>query len=82
MTELPMLDMTVVEAIKKLMGNIRNDVNQYDSMDDIADLVFDHTLAGKKAYKPLLQSVCDLLIEKGYAQTSDFFVKHWHLRDQ
>jgi len=82
MTEIPMLDMTVVEAIKKLMGNIKNDVDQYDSMDDIADMVFDHKLAEKKAYKSLLQSVCDLLLKKGYAQTSDFFVKHWHLNDQ
>ena len=79
MTELPMMDMAVVGSIKKLMDNIKNDLDQGNSMDDIADLVFEYKLNEKKAYKTLLQSVCDLLREKGYPQTADFFVKHWHL---
>ncbi|MEW6054450.1 MAG: hypothetical protein AB1552_11800 [Nitrospirota bacterium] len=79
MAELPTLDMSVVTTIKKLMDNIRNDIDAGNSMDDIADLVHDHRLTQKKAYKKLLQSICDLLREKGYPSTADFFAKLWHL---
>jgi hypothetical protein len=79
MTELPMMDLTVVNAIKNLMDNIKNDIAPGNSMDDIADLVHDHKLIGKNSYKPLLRSICDLLREKGYPTTADFFTKHWRL---
>jgi hypothetical protein len=79
MSELPTMDMAVVEAIKELKQNIKNDVDAGNRMDDIANLVFEHKLTEKEAYKPLLQSVCDLLREKGYPQTADFFAKHWRL---
>jgi len=48
-------------------------------MEQIAELVYEHKLVEKKAYKTLLQFVCDLLREKGYPQTADSFVKHWRL---
>lgn len=79
MTELPTMDMALVEAIKKLMENIRNNTDPGNSMDDIANLVWENELTEKEAYKPLLHSVCDLLRDKGYPQTADFFAKHWHL---
>ena len=72
MTELPTMNMAVVEAIKKFMENIRNDVDAGNSMDDIANLVWEHRLAEKKAYNPLLHSICDLLRERGYPQTAVF----------
>ncbi len=79
MTELPTLDMAVVGTIKKLIENIRNDIDAHDSADQITDMVDDCKLVGKEAYKPLLRSFCDLLREKGYPQTADFLVKQWHL---
>jgi hypothetical protein len=80
MTELPMLDATVV-AIKKLLDNIKNDVDAHNSADQITDLVEQHRLNEKEAYRPLLRSFSDLLREKGYPQTADFLVKQWHLSD-
>lgn len=80
MTQLPVMDLTLVDAIKKLMDNIRNDINAGSSMDDLADMVYDHKLEKKPAYRPLLQSICDLLREKGYPVTSDMFIKLWHLK--
>ncbi|MFZ5908178.1 MAG: hypothetical protein ACOYVJ_12385 [Nitrospirota bacterium] len=82
MSDLPVMDFTIVNAIKRLMENIKNDRNAGNSMDDIADMVYDHKLYKKKSYKPLLQSICDLLREKGYPATSDLFLKIWHLRPE
>jgi hypothetical protein len=79
MTELPVMNIGVVNSIKKLMDNIKNDIDPGNSMDDIADMVHDNKLIGKNTYRPLLQSVCDLLREKGYPATADFFTKHWRL---
>jgi hypothetical protein len=79
MTELFTMDMAVVGAIKRLMDNIKNDVDTHDSVDQITDLVDDYKLVGKGGYKPLLTSFCDLLREKGYPQTADFLVKQWRL---
>ena len=79
MAGLPVLDMTVVNEIKKLMDKIRDKIDPGSSMDDIADLVYDHKLAKMEAYKPLLNSICDLLREQGYPSTADFFFKHWKL---
>lgn len=79
MTGLPILDMTIVGAIKGLMDNIRNDIDPHDSADQITDLVEEHKLDRKEAYKPLLKSFSELLREKGYPQTADFLVKQWHL---
>ncbi len=81
MTELPILDATVVGAIKKLLDNIKNDVDPHNSADQITDLVEQHKLNGKEAYRPLLKSFSDLLREKGYPQTADFLVKQWHLSE-
>lgn len=77
--ELPTLDTNVVDAIKKLRDNIKNDFDQHHSADQIQDMVVEHKLAGKKAYKPLLQSVCNLLREKGYPGTADVLAKDWRL---
>jgi hypothetical protein len=79
MSELPTLDMAVVGDVKRLMDNIKDDVDQYNSMEQIADLVDEHKLTENKAYKTLLQSVCALLREKGYPQTADLFLEHWHI---
>ena len=80
MTQLPVMDLTLVDAIKKLMDNIRNDINAGSSMDDLADMVYDYKLEKTPTYRPLLQSICDLLKEKGYPATSDMFIKLWHLK--
>jgi hypothetical protein len=79
MAELPTMDMAVVGAIKRLLENIKNDIDMHDSVDQITDLVDDHKLVGKSSYKPLLRSLCDLLREKGYPQTADFLIKQWKL---
>jgi hypothetical protein len=79
MTGLPMLDMTIVGAIKEHMDNIRNDIDPHASADQITDLVEEHKLERNEAYKPLLKSFSELLREKGYPQTADFLVKQWHL---
>lgn len=79
MNELPVMNFSVVNSIKQLMANIENGIDPGNSMDDIADIVHDNKLINKSSYKPLLQSVCDLLREKGYPATADFFVKHWRL---
>jgi hypothetical protein len=78
MIELPMLDPLVVE-LKRLIDNIKNDQNIYGTMDQIAEMVVEHKLADKKAYKPLLQSVCTLIREKGFPQTAAFAEKDWRL---
>ena len=79
MTELQVLDPLLVKAIQELMGNVNNDVDQYHSVDQIQGLVIEHELAEKGPYKTILQSVCDLLREKGYPRTADILVKDWHL---
>ena len=48
-------------------------------MDQIAEMVVEYKLADKKAYKPLLQSVCTLIREKGFPQTAAFAEKDWRL---
>ena len=79
MTGLPILDMSLVNVIKQLMENIKNDIDPHKSMDGIADLVEDNTLSRKDEYKPLLRSVCDVLREKGFPSTADFLIKQWRL---
>jgi len=79
MTGLPILDMSLVNVIKQLMENIKNDIDPHKSMDGIADLVEDNKLSMKDEYKPLLRSVCDVLREKGFPSTADFLIKQWLL---
>ncbi len=79
MSDLPIMDLTMVNEIKRLVDNIRNDVDAHGSADQIADLVEDHKLDKNETYKPLLRSFCDVLREKGYPQTADFLMKQWHL---
>ena len=79
MTGLPILDMSLVNVIKQLMENIKNDIDPHKSMDGIADLVEDNKLGRKDEYKPLLRSVCDVLREKGFPSTADFLIKQWRL---
>ena len=79
MTELPTLDTALIGAIKTFMDYVKNDVDQYNSVEQIADLVDNNKLAEKGAYKPLLQSICTLLREKGYPQTAKLFGEHWHI---
>ena len=81
MNELPILDATVVGAIKKLLDDIRNDIDPHYSADQITNLVEEHKLNDKKAYSPLLKSFTELLREKGFPQTADFLVKQWHLSE-
>ena len=73
------MDMTVVEAIKKQIDNVKNDLDAHGSADRITDLVDDNKLIGKESYKPLLRSFCEVLREKGYPQTADFLIKQWRL---
>jgi hypothetical protein len=81
MNELPILDATVVGAIKKHLDDIRNDIDPHNSADQITDLVEQHKLDEKKAYGPLLKSFTELLREKGFPQTADFLAKQWHLSE-
>jgi hypothetical protein len=81
MTELPILDPAIVGAIKSLLDNIKNDIDPHNSADQITNLVEEHKLETKTAYRPLLRSFSELLREKGYPQTADFISKQWHLSD-
>jgi hypothetical protein len=76
---LPVLDTSVVDALKKLRDNVKNDIDLYASMDRIQELVVERRLVVNAAYKPLLKSVCDLLREKGYPQTAKALEKDWRL---
>ena len=78
MIELPMLDPLVVE-LKRLIDNIKNDADIYGSMDQIAEMVVEHKLADKQTFRPLLQSACTLIREKGFPQTAAFAEKNWRL---
>jgi hypothetical protein len=77
--DLPVLDPVVSGEIKRLRDNIKNDIDIYNSMDQITELVVEHKLVGKKAYQQLLKSVCDLIREKGFPQTAAFAEKDWRL---
>jgi len=79
MIELPVLDPVMVGEHKRLIDNIKNDADIYGSMDQIAEMVVEYKLAEKKAYKPILQSVCTLIREKGFPQTAAFAEKDWRL---
>jgi DNA-binding protein Fis len=76
---LPVLDTSIIDALKKLRDNVKNDIDQYHSMDQIQELVVEHRLVVNAAYKPLLKSVCDLLREKGYPETAKALEKDWRL---
>ena len=78
MIELPMLDPWVVE-LKRLINNIKNDQNIYGTMDQIAEMVVEHKLSDKEAFRPLLQTVCALIREKGFPQTAAFAEKNWRI---
>ena len=73
-----MLDPLIVE-LKRLINNIKNDQDIYGSMDQIAEMVVEHKLADKETFRPLLQSVCTLIREKGFPQTAAFAEKDWRL---
>jgi hypothetical protein len=79
MIELPILDPAVVGELKRLIDNIKNDRDIYGSMDQIAGMVVECKLSDKKAYKPILQSVCALIREKGFPDTAAFAEKNWRL---
>ena len=79
MPGLPVLDMSLVNIIKQMKDNVKNDIDPHKSMDKIADLVEDNKLFNKGGYKPLLRSVCDVLREKGYPSTAEFLTKQWRL---
>jgi hypothetical protein len=79
MIELPILDPAIVGELKQLIDNIKNDRDIYGSMDQIAEMVVECKLSDKKAYKPILQSVCTLIREKGFPQTAAFAEKNWRL---
>jgi uncharacterized protein (UPF0297 family) len=79
MTGLPVLDPAVVEAIKRLLDNIKNDLDRYGSINQIQEMVVEYRLAGNGAYRTLLKSVCDVLREKGYPQTADTLAEDWRL---
>jgi hypothetical protein len=70
---------TIKDAIKMLIENIRNDVAPHQSADKIADLVEDHKLQKIEEIKPLLKNFSDVLLEKGFTNTSNFLNKQWHL---
>jgi hypothetical protein len=78
MIELPVLDPLIVE-LKRLINNIKNDADIYGSMDQIAEMVVEYKLSDKEVYKPLLQSACTLIREKGFPQTAAFAEKNWRL---
>ena len=80
MSELPENELeSRVEEIKKIIEDIKNDLNLYEDTDKLVNLVNLYNLYQLDDCKPLLKSFCELLKEKGYPDTSEGLSEKWHL---
>jgi len=68
------------EEIKKLIENIKSDLNLYESAEKFVEVVDKNKLDQKENYHALLKSFCDLLREKGYPIMSRNFAEKWHIQ--
>jgi len=68
------------EEMKKLIANIKNNLDLYESADKFVKVVEKNKLDQKEDFKPLLLSFCDALREKGYPVMSETFAEKWHIK--
>jgi len=68
------------EEMKKLIANIKNNLDLYESADNFVKVVEKNKLDQKEDFKPLLLSFCDALREKGYPVMSETFAEKWHIK--
>jgi predicted transcriptional regulator len=66
--------------MKKLIENIKNNLNLHESAEKFVEAVDKNKLDQKEDYKPLLTSFCDVLREKGYPTISENFAEKWHMK--
>jgi hypothetical protein len=68
------------EEMKKLIANIKNNLDLYESADKFVKVVEKNKLDQKEDLIPLLLSFCDALREKGYPVMSETFAEKWHIK--
>ncbi|MCJ7484480.1 MAG: hypothetical protein MUO31_16140 [Thermodesulfovibrionales bacterium] len=68
------------EEMKKLIANIKNNLDLYESADKFVKVVEKNNLDQKEDFIPLLLSFCDALREKGYPVMSETFAEKWHMK--
>jgi hypothetical protein len=68
------------EEMKKLIANIKNNLDLYESADKFVKVVEKNKLDQKEDYKPLLISFCEALRETGYPTMSETFSEKWHIK--
>jgi hypothetical protein len=68
------------EEMKKLIANIKNNLDLYESADKFVKVVEKNKLDQKEDFIPLLLSFCDALREKGYPVMSETFAEKWHIK--
>lgn len=69
-----------MEEMGKLIENIKNNIDLYESSDKFVNIVEKNHLEQKEAFKPLLRSFCSALREKGYPVVSDSFAEKWRVK--
>jgi hypothetical protein len=68
------------EEMKKLIANIRNNLDLHESAEKFVKVVEKNKLDQKEDFIPLLFSFCDALREKGYPVMSETFAEKWHIK--
>jgi|MudIll2142460700_1097286.scaffolds.fasta_scaffold93303_3 hypothetical protein len=68
------------EELKKLIENIQNNLDLYESAEKFVKVVEMNKLDQKEEFTPLLLSFCAALREKGYPVVSDTFAEKWHIK--
>jgi hypothetical protein len=68
------------EEMKKLIENIKNNLNLHESAEKFVAVVDKNKLDQKEDHKPLLISFCDALREAGYPVMSESFAEKWRIK--
>ena len=68
------------EEMKKLIENIKNNLDFYESAEKFVKVVEKNKLEQREDLIPLLRSFCDVLREKGYPVMSENFAEKWRIK--
>jgi len=68
------------EELQKLIENIENNVDLYESVEKFVKVVEKNNLHQQETCASLLLSFCDVLREKGYPVVSETFAEKWHIK--
>jgi hypothetical protein len=68
------------EEMKKLIENIKNNFDLYESAEKFVKVVEKNKLDQEGEFTPLLLSFCDALREKGYPIISETFAEKWRIK--